>query len=105
TKPHRHQDKRLAGEKALPLPLRGWAAERTKPARGGGGSSPAGGCPAPAKPEPRNVLRSPPTECRVMGDTMSQPLVERYQPQIAGTLSCYDRVVIAGTLPVARQSG
>ena len=30
---------------------------------------------------------------------MSQPLVERYQPQIAGTLSCYDRVVVTGTLP------
>jgi hypothetical protein len=35
----------------------------------------------------------------MMGDTMSQPLVERYQPQIAGTLSCYDRVVVTGTLP------
>jgi len=34
-----------------------------------------------------------------MGDTMSQPLVERYKAQIAGTLSCYDRVVVTGTLP------
>jgi hypothetical protein len=32
---------------------------------------------------------------------MIQSLMERYEPQIAGTLSCYDRVVIAGTLPQA----
>lgn len=30
---------------------------------------------------------------------MSQPLVERYKAQIAGTLSCYDRMVVTGTLP------
>jgi hypothetical protein len=30
---------------------------------------------------------------------MSQSLVERYAEQIAGCLSCYDRVVITGTLP------
>jgi hypothetical protein len=30
---------------------------------------------------------------------MSQSLVERYREQIAGVLSCYDRVVITGTLP------
>ena len=30
---------------------------------------------------------------------MSQSLVERYGGQIAGVLSCYDRVVITGTLP------
>ena len=29
---------------------------------------------------------------------MSQSLVERYGGQIAGVLSCYDRVVITGTL-------
>ena len=30
---------------------------------------------------------------------MSQSLTERYDEQIAGVLSCYDRVVITGTLP------
>jgi hypothetical protein len=30
---------------------------------------------------------------------MSQALVERYDERIAGVLSCYDRVVITGTLP------
>jgi hypothetical protein len=30
---------------------------------------------------------------------MSQPLPERYGEQIAGVLSCYDRLVITGTLP------
>src|SRR5580704_12304479 len=30
---------------------------------------------------------------------MSQSLMERYDNRIAGVLSCYDRVVITGTLP------
>jgi hypothetical protein len=30
---------------------------------------------------------------------MSQSLTERYDNRIAGVLSCYDRVVITGTLP------
>ena len=30
---------------------------------------------------------------------MSQSLTERYEARIAGTLSCYDRVMITGTLP------
>ncbi len=30
---------------------------------------------------------------------MSQPLTERYDERFAGLLSCYDRVVITGTLP------
>jgi hypothetical protein len=30
---------------------------------------------------------------------MSQSLVERDSEQIAGVLSCFDRVVITGTLP------
>ena len=30
---------------------------------------------------------------------MSQSLVERYDERIAGVLSCYDRMVITGTLP------
>ena len=31
---------------------------------------------------------------------MAQSLTERYDERIAGVLSCYDRVVITGTLPV-----
>jgi len=31
---------------------------------------------------------------------MSQSLTERYDERIAGMLSCYDRLVITGTLPV-----
>jgi hypothetical protein len=31
---------------------------------------------------------------------MSQSLIERYDDRIAGVLSCYDRLVITGTLPV-----
>src|ERR1700685_3767512 len=30
---------------------------------------------------------------------MSQSLTERYDDRIAGVLSCYDRIVITGTLP------
>src|SRR5450631_1177652 len=30
---------------------------------------------------------------------MGQSLMQRYQAQIAGLLSCYDRIVITGTLP------
>jgi hypothetical protein len=30
---------------------------------------------------------------------MTQSLTERYDNRIAGVLSCYDRVVITGTLP------
>jgi hypothetical protein len=33
------------------------------------------------------------------GDAMSQSLTDRYDDRIAGVLSCYDRVVITGTLP------
>jgi hypothetical protein len=35
-----------------------------------------------------------------MGGGMTQSLTERYDERIAGVLSCYDRVVITGTLPV-----
>ena len=31
---------------------------------------------------------------------MTQSLTERYDERIAGVLSCYDRVVITGTVPV-----
>jgi hypothetical protein len=30
---------------------------------------------------------------------MGDALLDRYDNRIAGTLSCYDRVVITGTLP------
>jgi hypothetical protein len=30
---------------------------------------------------------------------MSQSLTERYDDRIAGLLSCYDRIVVTGTLP------
>lgn len=30
---------------------------------------------------------------------MTQVLTERYQARMVGTLSCYDRIVITGTLP------
>jgi hypothetical protein len=39
-------------------------------------------------------------ECRLVGWGMSQSLTERYDDRIAGVLSCYDRVVITGTVPV-----
>ncbi len=32
---------------------------------------------------------------------MTQSLTERYRKRVAGVLSCYDRVVITGTLPGA----
>ncbi len=35
-----------------------------------------------------------------MGWGMSESLMERYDDRIAGVLSCYDRVVITGTIPV-----
>jgi hypothetical protein len=34
------------------------------------------------------------------GATMGQSLTERYDDRIAGVLSCYDRVVITGTIPM-----
>jgi hypothetical protein len=35
-----------------------------------------------------------------MGDGMAQSLTGRYEDRISGILSCYDRVVITGTVPV-----
>lgn len=32
---------------------------------------------------------------------MNTPLTTRYEDQLAGVLSCYDRIVITGTLPGA----
>ena len=32
-------------------------------------------------------------------------LTERYSKKISGTLSCYDRIVITGTLPVLSNAG
>jgi hypothetical protein len=34
------------------------------------------------------------------GTALSEALTERYAERIAGVLSCYDRLVITGTLPV-----
>jgi hypothetical protein len=34
-----------------------------------------------------------------MRGAMASPLIERYGDRIAGVLSCYDRVVVTGTLP------
>ncbi len=39
-------------------------------------------------------------ECYRVGWGMGQSLTERYEDRIAGVLSCYDRVVITGTVPV-----
>jgi hypothetical protein len=39
-------------------------------------------------------------ECHLVGDAMGQSLTDRYDDRIAGVLSCYDRVVITGTVPV-----
>src|ERR1700675_1774501 len=39
-------------------------------------------------------------EFHLVGCGMSQSLTERYDDRIAGVLSCYDRVVITGTVPV-----
>ena len=30
---------------------------------------------------------------------MNMPLAERYADRVAGVLSCYDRIVVTGTLP------
>ena len=32
---------------------------------------------------------------------MRQPLTERYRERLAGVLSCYDRMIVTGTLPGA----
>jgi hypothetical protein len=32
---------------------------------------------------------------------LRQPLTERYRERLAGVLSCYDRIIVAGTLPGA----
>jgi hypothetical protein len=37
----------------------------------------------------------------VEATTMTEMLTDRYQERLAGVLSCYDRVVITGTLPGA----
>lgn len=36
---------------------------------------------------------------------MTQSLTERYRDRLAGVLSCYDRIVITGTLPRACYAG
>jgi hypothetical protein len=32
---------------------------------------------------------------------LRQPLTERYRERLAGVLSCYDRIIVTGTLPGA----
>src|ERR1700712_107787 len=39
-------------------------------------------------------------ECHRVGCGMSQSLTERYDDRITGVLSCYDRTVVTGTVPV-----
>jgi hypothetical protein len=39
-------------------------------------------------------------KCHLLGDATAQSLTERYDDRIAGVVSCYDRVVITGTVPV-----
>ena len=36
---------------------------------------------------------------------MTSALLDRYDDRIAGVLSCYDRVVITGTLPTVTPPG
>jgi hypothetical protein len=36
---------------------------------------------------------------------MTQMLTERYRDRMVGVLSCYDRIVITGTLPGACYAG
>ena len=54
----------------------------------------AGGAPEPIKSDVASLAALSP------GGNMSQSLTERYDDRIAGMLSCYDRLVITGTLPV-----
>ena len=55
--------------------------------------------PKPAEPEP---IGSGVASAAALspGGSMSQSLTERYGERIAGILSCYDRLVVTGTLPV-----
>jgi hypothetical protein len=54
--------------------------------------------PKSAEPEPKSLMK--PALRIAAGGSMSQSLTERYDDRIAGVLSCYDRLVITGTLPV-----
>jgi hypothetical protein len=36
-----------------------------------------------------------------MGPKMRRDLIERYRDRLHGVLSCYDRIVVTGTLPQA----
>ena len=53
--------------------------------------------PKPAEPEPRREY--PALVIRGLEGAMASQLEERYDERIAGVLSCYDRVVVTGTLP------
>jgi AraC-like DNA-binding protein len=54
--------------------------------------------PNPAEPEQKRGVACPAAATAAEG-AMSSALLERYDDRIAGVLSCYDRVVITGTLP------
>jgi hypothetical protein len=57
------------------------------------------GTPMPAKPEPKWII------CRrrrgEREGRLRQLVTERYRERLAGVLSCYDRIIITGTLPGA----
>ena len=60
--------------------------------------SPNSSYPEPAEPEPKSVVEPSLRQSALRGAFMSQSLTERYEARIAGVLSCYDRVMITGTL-------
>src|SRR5713226_8010603 len=54
--------------------------------------------PKPAEPEPKEGIASS-AGAKAVESQMTGSLTERYDDRIAGVLSCYDRVVVTGTLP------
>jgi hypothetical protein len=40
-----------------------------------------------------------PSDVTIVESAMTSALIERYGDRIAGVLSCYDRIVVTGTLP------
>src|SRR5215813_5924565 len=59
--------------------------------------------PKPAKPEPNRVIIT--RGYRRARAKVTRALTERYGEHIAGVLSCYDRILITGTLPGACFAG
>ena len=56
-----------------------------------------GGTPNPAKPEPNRIRSTHQTSA--VGGRLRRLLSERYRERLAGVLSCYDRIIVTGTLP------